>query len=392
MEERLQKILARGGLASRRAAEKLITEGKVRVNGRVVSELGAKADPRKDKIEVDGARVIAERLVYVALHKPRGYVSTMSDPEGRPCVKELLGAVGVRVFPIGRLDFATSGLLLATNDGAFSDGLLHPKREVPKTYIVKTHGLMQPEDLERWRTGVNLEDGVTAPAEATLIRHEADKTWMELTIHEGRNQQIRRMGDATGFSVMRLSRVVFAGVTLEGLKPGAWRFLTRDELTALKKAYGVPRTIVSPPMPDAKRKAPTSRAGAQPSRGRGPSAGGERERTGGPRGRGPSAGGERERERTGGPRGRGPSAGGERERERTGGPRGRGPSAGGERGRGAAGPGDGRGRGPSGPPRARGKGAGAGAAGDGRVCGPRPAGGKRDRDAGGGRSRGSRRG
>ncbi|MCA9584819.1 MAG: pseudouridine synthase [Myxococcales bacterium] len=329
MEERLQKILARGGLASRRAAEKLITEGKVRVNGRVVRELGAKADPRNDKIEVDGARVVAERLVYVALHKPRGYVSTMSDPEGRPCVKELLGGVGVRVFPIGRLDFATSGLLLATNDGAFSDGLLHPKREVPKTYIVKTHGLMQPEDLERWRTGVNLEDGVTAPAEATLIRHEAGKTWMELTIHEGRNQQIRRMGDATGFSVMRLSRVVFAGITLEGLKPGAWRFLTRDELMALKKAYGVPRAIVSPPMPDAKRKAPTSRAGAE--RGRG-------ERGRDERGRGAERG-------HGAERGRGAGAGAER---------GRGASAGAERGRVAA-PSDGRGRGPArkGPPRDR---------------------------------------
>jgi len=231
--DRLQKILARGGIASRRAAEELIVSGRVRVNGRVITELGAKADARKDRIEVDGQRVVSEAPVYVVLHKPRGVVSTMSDPEGRPTVKELLAAIPGRVYPVGRLDFATSGVLLATNDGDFAEALLHPKKAVPKTYVVKTQGEMQASDLDRWREGVDLEDGKTHRAEVRFLRHEDGKTWFELTIHEGRNQMIRRMGEATGFPVMRLSRLVFAGVTGEGLRPGAVRALTRDELVAL---------------------------------------------------------------------------------------------------------------------------------------------------------------
>ncbi len=245
--ERIQKILAAGGIASRRAAEKLITEGRVRVNGRVVSELGAKADPRADRIEVDGKKVTAEHHVYLVLHKPRGVVATMSDPEGRPTVREILAPVGARVYPVGRLDFATSGVLLATNDGDFAEGLLHPKKAVPKTYVVKVHGKMAAEDMDAWRNGVRLEDGMTAPAEAKTLRFEGDKTWFELTIKEGRNQQIRRMGEATGFPVMRLARLGFAEITAEGLRPGQWRHLTREELTALKKRYGVPKSIPAPP-------------------------------------------------------------------------------------------------------------------------------------------------
>ncbi|MBX3191618.1 MAG: rRNA pseudouridine synthase [Labilithrix sp.] len=245
--ERIQKILARGGIASRRHAEQLITEGRVRVNGRVVTELGTKADPRKDRVEVDGKRVVAEQHVYVVLHKPRGVVATMSDPEGRPTVRELLASVGGRVFPVGRLDFATSGVLLATNDGELADGLLHPRKAVPKTYVVKVKGKMTAEDIDRWRKGVRLEDGMTLPADGKLLRYEGDKTWFELTIKEGRNQQIRRMGEATRFPVMRLARVMFAEITAEGLRPGQWRHLTREELVALKKAYGVPRAIPAPP-------------------------------------------------------------------------------------------------------------------------------------------------
>src|SRR5438477_10066325 len=200
--ERLQKILARGGFASRRAAERLIAEGRVRVNGRVVTQLGTQADPRNDKVEVDGTRVVKEQTVYAVLHKPRGVVTTMSDPEGRASVKELLAAIGARAYPVGRLDFATSGVLLVTNDGDFAEGLMHPKKAVPKTYVVKVHGVMEPSDLDRWRNGVRLEDGMTLPAQAKMIRHEGDKTWFELTIREGRNQQIRRMGEATQFPVM----------------------------------------------------------------------------------------------------------------------------------------------------------------------------------------------
>ena len=248
-EDRLQKVLARAGVASRRAAEELITAGRVRVDGRVVTELGTKVDPRSAKIEVDGKRVFAELLVYAVLHKPRNVMSTMSDPEGRPTVRDYLGDVPGRAYPVGRLDFSTSGVLLVTNDGDFAAALLHPRKAVPKTYVVKVLGLMEDEDLDKWRKGVRLEDGPTLPARVKLLRHEEGKTWFELTITEGRNQQIRRMGDATGFRVMRLARLAFAGISSESLAPGRWRYLTHDELTTLKTDWGVPKRVVPPPMP-----------------------------------------------------------------------------------------------------------------------------------------------
>ncbi len=243
MQERLQKIIARAGLGSRRGSEELIVAGRVRVNGRVVTELGAKADPRDDKIEVDGQRIVAEAPHYVVLHKPRGVVSTLSDPEGRPTVAEYLRGAGARLYPVGRLDFATSGVLLCTNDGEFSNGLLHPRGGVPKTYVVKVNGEMQEADFERWEKGVRLEDGMTLPTEARFLRHEEGKTWFELTLREGRNQQIRRMGEATGFPVMRLARTSFAGVSSEGLRPGEWRPLTVDELLEIRKQFGVPKRV-----------------------------------------------------------------------------------------------------------------------------------------------------
>jgi 23S rRNA pseudouridine2605 synthase len=243
MQQRLQKIIAQAGLASRRSAEELIAAGRVRVNGQVVTELGAKADAGKDKVEVDGKRLVRDDYVYVAYHKPRNVVSTMSDPEGRPTVAEHLAPLKVRAFPVGRLDFATSGLLLVTNDGEFSNALLHPKRAVPKTYIVKVKGKMERADLDRWRKGVMLEDGMTLPAEVKLDRYEDDKTWFEITITEGRNQQIRRMGEATRFFVMRLSRLSFAGISSEGLRPGELRTLTREELRVIKEKFGVPKRL-----------------------------------------------------------------------------------------------------------------------------------------------------
>jgi len=244
MPERLQKIIARAGVASRRAAEELITSGRVRVNGRVVTELGQKADPRADRIDVDGKRLTAEAPIYLVLHKPRGVVSTLSDPEGRPTVAELVRRAPARVYPVGRLDFATSGVLLMTNDGDFANGLLHPRGGVPKTYVIKVSGLMEEEDLARWREGVVLDDGErTLPAEVALLRYEGDKTWLEVVLREGKNQQLRRMGEATGFRVMRLARTSFAGVTAEGLRPGDFRALRFDELQDIKKAFGVPKRL-----------------------------------------------------------------------------------------------------------------------------------------------------
>ena len=226
----------------------MISEGRVRVNGVIVRELGTRADPSRDRVEVDGEKLVREAPVYILVHKPRGMVSTVHDPEGRPCVGDMLETLGVRAYPVGRLDFATSGALLATNDGDFANALLHPRGGVPKTYVCKVAGKMEEADLERWRRGIELEDGKTLPAQVTLLRYEeaADarpKTWIELSIREGRNQQIRRMGEASGFPVMRLARTSFAGVTTEGLTPGRWRYLTRQELVDLKKAYGVPKRV-----------------------------------------------------------------------------------------------------------------------------------------------------
>lgn len=243
MQERLQKIISRAGISSRRAGEELILAGRVRVNGQVVTELGAKADAYADTIEVDGRRLVPEAAHYLVLHKPRNVVSTLSDPEGRPTVAELIRSAGTRLYPVGRLDFATSGVLLVTNDGDFANGLLHPRGGVPKTYVLKVKGVMAADDLDRWAQGVVLEDGKTQPAEVRFLRHEDDKTWFEITIREGRNQQIRRMGEATGFLVMRLARLSFAGITSEGLRPGAYRSLTVDELMDLRTKYGVPKRI-----------------------------------------------------------------------------------------------------------------------------------------------------
>ncbi len=243
-EVRLQRVLAQAGLASRRACEELITAGRVRVNGRTVRELGTKVDPKQDRVDVDGKRIVAESFVYLMFHKPRGVVSTLSDPEGRPTVREYLKGIDARVFPIGRLDFATSGVLLVTNDGAFANGLMHPRKAVPKTYVLKVDGIMSEKHLDLWRKGIKLEDGMTLPAKVTLLRVEGDKTWIELTIIEGRNQQIRRMGEALGFRVMRLARIAFAGVTHEGVAPGKIRPLTREELLSLRKEFGVPRKVL----------------------------------------------------------------------------------------------------------------------------------------------------
>lgn len=241
--ERLQKILARAGLASRRKAEELILAGRVRVDGRVITELGARADARRDRIEVDGKRIVSEPPAYVVLHKPRRVVSTLRDPEGRATVAELVRGVGVRVVPVGRLDYHTSGVLLLSNDGDFASTLSHPRGGATKVYVAKVRGRVDEAGLERLGRSIVIEGRATQPASVKLLRHEGDKTWLEITLREGRNRQVRQLGDAAGHPVLRLARVEYAGISAEGLRPGQWRFLDPSELAELKQRYGVPKKI-----------------------------------------------------------------------------------------------------------------------------------------------------
>ena len=227
--ERLQKIIARAGLTSRRNAEKLIFEGKVTVDGKTAT-LGTCADSQKNKICVDGKILTFDaEKIYLLLNKPRGYVCTAKDERGRKTVLDLIG-ISERIYPVGRLDLNSEGLLLLTNDGDLMNALIHPKFKIDKTYRAKISGNLTEEKLNQLRAGIELEDGLTAPAEIFLL----EKNLVEITIHEGRNRQIRRMFTAIGCEVKRLQRVKFAGLTLEGVKVGKFRPLTSDEITFLK--------------------------------------------------------------------------------------------------------------------------------------------------------------
>lgn len=242
-QERLQKILAQAGVASRRAAEALIAKGEVRVNGRIVTELGVRADASRDRIEVNGERIVAEKPAYYVLNKPREVVTTLKDPEGRPTIADLMKRIPERVFPVGRLDFHTSGVLLLTNDGELAQALLHPTRGVPKAYVVKVRGQVPLPKIEALRNGVTLDDGQrTKPAQLFIVREEKDNTWLQITITEGRNRQIHRMCEAMNLKVMRLSRVAFADITTDGLRPGDYRELSGKELAKLDKDYRTPAT------------------------------------------------------------------------------------------------------------------------------------------------------
>jgi len=236
--ERLQKILAHAGIASRRAAEALILDGRVRVNGKTIRELGAKADSWCDKIEVDNRQILVEKPVYYLFHKPRGVVTTLDDPEKRPSIADYLGKIPERIYPVGRLDFNTSGVLLITNDGAMTQALLHPRRKVPKKYLVKFRGELQIEELDALRSGVRLDSGEkTGKSELFVRRQERGYTWVELTIFEGKNRQIHRMGEAIGHPVSHLSRIDFAGLTTEELRPGQYRKLKTREIDRLKRRF-----------------------------------------------------------------------------------------------------------------------------------------------------------
>lgn len=235
MEIRLQKLIAGTGLASRRKAEEMIAVGRVTVNGRIVRELGTKVDADKDHVKVDGRHLrSAQPYVYLILHKPKNVMSTLHDPEGRPTVKDFLPGVTVRVFPVGRLDFDSEGLMLLTNNGELAQTLLHPKYHVPKTYLVKVKGVLNGEEIQALETGVQLDDGVTSPARMKKIRKAESNSWVEITIHEGRKHQVKRMLEAVGHPVLKLVRIRMGSLVLGHMAPGEYRFLADREANALR--------------------------------------------------------------------------------------------------------------------------------------------------------------
>lgn len=233
-EMRLQKYLSRAGVASRRAAEALIVSGRVRVNGQVVTELGVKVDPERDEVAVDGRRVRLARPVWIALHKPTGYVSTRKDPEGRPTIYDLLPEKYHGLFYVGRLDLNSEGLLLLTNQGDVAHRLMHPSYEIERVYDVVVRGEVGDEAIARLREGVELEDGIARAVRVKLRRPPQQGTSrLVLTLKEGRNREVRRMLRAVGHGVIRLRRIRYGPVKLGDLESGAWRRLRREEVDAL---------------------------------------------------------------------------------------------------------------------------------------------------------------
>jgi len=232
--ERLQKVMAHAGVASRRKSEDIIAQGRVRVNGETVTEMGFKVDPEVDVIEVDGELISKEKRVYLLLNKPEGYITTVSDPEDRPTVMDLIPDLKQRVYPAGRLDFDSSGLLILTNDGELTYKLTHPKKEVDKTYWVRAKGKIESEDFNKFEEGMIIDGQKTSPAVIKNVNYQDDITEFEIIIHEGRNRQIRRMCKIAGFPVKKLKRIGFAFLTLQGLNEGEYRYLSDEEVQKLK--------------------------------------------------------------------------------------------------------------------------------------------------------------
>ena len=270
MEQRLQKILSQAGVASRRAAERLIADGRVTLNGKTVLEMGTKADADKDDIRVDGRRLHApERKRYILLNKPSGYVSTRSDPQRRRTVIDLLAGVREYVYPVGRLDYETEGLLLLTNDGDLAARLTHPRHGVERSYEARVAGMPDAEALRQLREGIPLDGRRTLPAEAALLNARRESAGgpkgpqprgregvVQITIREGRNRQVRRMFEAVGHPVRELARTRIGPLTDRKLKPGMWRDLTADEVRTLQALANRPA-----PTPPPRRPRP---AGARP--------------------------------------------------------------------------------------------------------------------------------
>ena len=259
--ERVQKLLSAAGIASRRHAEELMLAGRVTVNGRVVRELGVRADPARDVVAVDGDRLeLGGARRTILLHKPRGVVSTMSDPEGRPTVRDLVKGLRERLYPVGRLDLQTSGLLLLTNDGALAARLLAGERGIERGYEVKIDGRPTPRTIERLRAGVRIGAGAPVAAGVRVVRQLPTKTWLEIRVRRGQWHVVRRLCEAVGHHVDKLVRVAFGPVSLGALPPGAFRDATRAEMAALREAAGLsaPRASAAAP------KATVSRAAALP--------------------------------------------------------------------------------------------------------------------------------
>jgi pseudouridine synthase len=238
--ERLQKVIAKAGIASRRAAEKLILEGKVQVNGAVVTTLGTQVDAFKDHIKVDGKRIKVEpHKIYLLLNKPRGYITSVKDPEGRPTVMDLIPDVGARIYPVGRLDYDTEGLLLLTNDGDFAQELTHPSHGVEKTYWAKVKGRIPEDKMEKVaKGGISLAEGKSAPCKIRFLRETNENSWVEIILHEGKKRQVRMMMLKIGHPVMKLRRVGYAFLKIGDLPLGACRPLSQDEVRRFQRLSG----------------------------------------------------------------------------------------------------------------------------------------------------------
>lgn len=237
---KLLKILMMAGVGPRRQCRAAILDGAVAVNGTVITDPWAEFEIEKDHIKVDGKKLkTLEPKTYILLYKPRGYVSTISDPQGRPSVAQLISKLNLRLYPVGRLDFNSEGIILMTNDGDLAHGLLHPSRGVTKTYCVKVRGEPSPKAVEKLRRGVKLSDGRTAPAKVSILRRTGSNCWLSIAICEGRNREVRRMCMAVGHPVSKLKRVKIAFLALEGLEPGQFRVLSQEEVKRLKIIAGV---------------------------------------------------------------------------------------------------------------------------------------------------------
>ncbi len=231
--ERIQKIIAHAGVCSRRKAEQYIAEGRVKIDGELVTQPGLKVDPQQSLITVDGKPLQEEKKVYILLHKPRGYVTTLSDPQGRPIVTDLIPEIPERLFPVGRLDLESEGALLLTNDGALANQVLHPRFEVNKTYEATLQRLPQKTDLQRLEQGIILDGKKTWPARLRILKKKRDLTVIEIMIHEGKKRQVRKMFQAVGHEVIRLKRTAYGQLRLQNLPEGTYRFLGKNDVKKL---------------------------------------------------------------------------------------------------------------------------------------------------------------